>query len=170
MKIIESDRLYIRTLSLTDTPTLYSEIFSDPDVVKHTFGQEIGNLSQAQNYIASNGNFNDYFGLSALVNKEEDQVIGLAGVLECNYLGQTDYEFGFILGKNHWGKGYATEIGQAQIDYIKNTLNTPRVIALAEKSNIGSVKTLQRLGLTYTKTVTTADRGDRDVFILAFNR
>ncbi|MFA9374098.1 MAG: GNAT family N-acetyltransferase, partial [Poseidonibacter sp.] len=92
----------------------------------------------------------------------------LAGNIECNYLDEKDYEFGFILGKDFWGKGYATEIGKAQIDFIKNELKGKRVLALVHKDNIGSIKTIEKLGLIHLTTVQTDGRGNREVYIKNF--
>lgn len=162
---IESSRLYLRRTVIADVDSLYHEVFSDRDVVKYTFGRDVDNLEQATAYVERHCNFDGQLGVSTLVERETTRVIGLGGVLECDYLGRRDYEFGFILGKNHWGKGYATEIGHAQIDFIDEHLKADRVIALASKDNSASIKTLKKLGLSYLKTVRTEGRGDRDVFV-----
>jgi ribosomal-protein-alanine N-acetyltransferase len=33
--------------------------------------------------------------------------------LPCKYIGNDEYEFGFILATKFWAKGYAREIGKA---------------------------------------------------------
>jgi len=170
MVIIESKRLFLRTVNIDDVGNLYREIFSDIAVVKHTFGKQITNKTQAQTFIEKSCNFDGVFGLSAIVERASGNLIGLGGVLECSYLATLDYEFGFILGKKHWGKGYAREIGQAQIDFIKTQTNATRVLALVSPSNLNSLKTLKNLGLEYSTTLKAGDRGDRQVHILTLSR
>ncbi len=169
MIIIESERLYLRTLSYADIDDLYTLIFSEKEVLKHTFGHALTNLAQVTEFLAESGNFNGVFGLSALVERNSGQLIGLAGVLESRHLTELDYEFGFILAKKYWGKGYAKEIGQAQIDFIGEQLNVSRVLAFVNQSNLASIKTIKRLGLEYLTTISLADRGEREVYVLNYH-
>jgi len=169
MVIIESERLLLRRVKLEDVDDLYREVFSDLEVVKHTFGKEIANRAQAQRYIIENCNTDAVFGLSALIERESGAVIGLGGVIECQYLDVLDYEFGFILGKSYWGKGYAKEIGRAQIEYIKAKTSAIRVLALVSSSNLSSVKTITNLGLEYLTCIETQGRGSRDVYVQYFS-
>jgi len=167
--IIESERLFLRNVTVGDVDDLYREIFSDLAVVKHTFGKEITSKVQAQNYILENTNTEGVFGLSAMIERDGGKLIGLGGVIECHYLDVVDYEFGFILGKSYWGKGYAKEIGRAQIDYIKDKTSATRALALVSSVNLGSVKTITNLGLEYLTSVETKGRGSRDVYIKYFS-
>lgn len=168
MEILNTQRLILRTTSLDDVQALYDEVFSNNEVVKFTFGKELFDLAQTEEFIKNNCNFDSKLGLSTIVEKQSNKIIGVGGVLECTYLNQTDYEFGFILGENFWGKGYATEIGQAQVDMIKNEIKAPRVLALAHKDNAGSLHCIKKLGLEYLKTIPTDGRGDREVFVREF--
>lgn len=168
MIILETERLLLRTTTLDDTNDLYEQVFSNEEVVQFTFGREGLNIEETEEFIKNNCNFDKELGLSTLVEKKSGNIIGLAGNLECNYLDEKDYEFGFILGKDFWGKGYATEIGKAQIDFIKNKLKAKRVLALVHKENIGSIKTIEKLGLNHFTTVPTVGRGNREVYIKKF--
>jgi ribosomal-protein-alanine N-acetyltransferase len=168
MNIIETDRLILRTTILQDTNDLYKQVFSNNDVVKFTFGSDGLNIDETKDFIKNNCNFDKKLGLSTLVEKIRGRIIGLAGNIECNYLEKKDYEFGFILGKEFWGKGYATEIGKAQINFIKNELKGKRVLALVHKDNVASIKTIEKLGLNHLTTVPTNGRGNREVYIKNF--
>ncbi|WP_294961091.1 GNAT family N-acetyltransferase [Sulfurimonas sp.] len=165
MIILQSDRLILRTSKIEDANTLHREIFSNKNVVKNTFGKELFNLQETKAFIKNSCYLDSKLGLNTLVEKESGEIIGLAGVLKCSYLGQVDYEFGFILAETYWGKGYASEIGKAQIDFVKNELKEKRVLALVHKENVSSLKCIQRLNLHFIKTVSTKDRGDREVYI-----
>ena len=168
MNIMETDRLILRTTILQDTNDLYKQVFSNDDVIKFTFGSDGLNIDETKDFIKNNCNFDKKLGLSTLIEKISGRVIGLAGNMECNYLEKKDYEFGFILGKEFWGKGYATEIGKAQINFIKNEFKGKRVLALVHKDNMASIKTIEKLGLNYLTTVPTNGRGNRKVYIQNF--
>lgn len=166
MNILETKRLVLRTINEKDFHSLYEEVFSNEEVVKFTFGKELFTLEESKKFMKDNCNFDNKLGLSTLIEKDTKKIIGLAGVIECEYLNTIDYEFGFILGKNYWGKGYAKEIGQAQIDFIKQEIKTNRVLALVDESNDASVKTIEKLGLSYLRSITTEGRGNRKVYFM----
>lgn len=168
MTILESNRLILRNTVDEDIATLYKNIFNDKDVVEHTFGNDLKSFEEVENFIKTSCNYYNKLGLSTLLEKQSNTIIGLAGIIKCEYLEQIDYEFGFILSKNYWGKGYAKEIGLAQIKYTKDELKAKRVLALAHKENIASLNLIKKLGLEYIKTVPTNGRGDREVYKLDF--
>lgn len=55
-------------------------------------------------------------------------------------------EIGYLLGRGHWGKGYATEAMAAFIDFSFSTLNLRRLEATVDVRNVASNKLLERLG------------------------
>jgi RimJ/RimL family protein N-acetyltransferase len=57
-------------------------------------------------------------------------------------------EVGWLLPREHWGKGYATEGGRAALDYASNTLKLNEVVAITSASNIPSQRVMQRLCMT----------------------
>jgi len=165
--IFETSRLYLRRLTKEDIKELFVQIFSNKEVVKYTFGYNLFSFDEAKGFIENHCNFDDILGLSVIEEKESSKVIGLAGIIKCDYLDCEDYEMGFILGKPFWGKGYATEIGEGQIEFAKNRLKANRVLALAHKDNIRSLNCIKKLGLKYCKTISTNDgRGDREVYYI----
>ncbi|WP_164967596.1 GNAT family N-acetyltransferase [Arcobacter sp. CECT 8985] len=169
MNILTTKRVLLRTFNNTDIDTLYKKIFKCSEVVKYTFGNENFSYEQTKNFINKNCNFKNKIGLSIIEKKDTNEVIGLGGVLECKYLDEIDYEIGFILAKQFWKKGFAKEIGQAQIDFIKDELKAKRALALVDKNNTNSIKTIKSLGFDYFKSITTSDsRKLRDVYILNF--
>ncbi|AXX92032.1 acetyltransferase [Malaciobacter molluscorum LMG 25693] len=169
MTILTTKRLILRTFTKLDIDTLYEDVFKCSDVVKYTFGNENFSYEQTKNFINNNCNFKDKIGLSIIEKKDTNEIIGLGGVLQCEYLDEIDYEIGFILAKRFWKKGFAKEIGQAQIDFIKDKLKAKKALALVDTNNTASIKTIKSLGFNYLKSVKTTDsRKQRDVYILNF--
>lgn len=168
MQLLETNRLILRNTVDEDIETLYELVFKDQEVVQHTFGKEMFDFEQTKEFVKNNCNFDKEYGLSTLIEKESNEIIGLGGVVQCQYLDQTDYEFGFILAKKAWGKGYATEIGQAQIEFVKNKLKESRVLALASPDNKGSIHTIEKLGLKHVKDIHTPNRGVRALYLKSF--
>ena len=89
-------------------------------------------------------------------------------VFHRNKLDLTDYEFGFILGQKFWQKGFATEIGQAQINYVKDAIKAKRVLALVHQNNIALIKCVKNLGLKHLTSTSLETRGEREIYHLEF--
>jgi RimJ/RimL family protein N-acetyltransferase len=62
------------------------------------------------------------------------------------------YDLGFRLIRKYWGQGIATETAMAVLDYAFTRLKVEEVFAAADCKNIGSNKTLQKIGLNLIET------------------
>ena len=61
--------------------------------------------------------------------------------------GEKFYGIGYILGRDAWGKGYATEAGEACIQYLFKNYPAQKVIAEIRPENQASVRVAERLGM-----------------------
>ena len=100
-------------------------------------------------------------GFRCIISKLTNTVIGVSGLLECNYLNMNGFEFGFILNENQWGKGLATEIGEFWLDYAKNELKLTELFATVSPNNRASQRVLEKLNMEYIGKVNSNDRGER---------
>jgi len=57
-----------------------------------------------------------------------------------------DLDLGFWIGRDHWGKGYATEAAMGLIQYVKKEFNFKQIKACYIKGNTGSSNVLRKLG------------------------
>jgi len=58
-------------------------------------------------------------------------------------------EIGYILHKGVWGRGYATELARELIRYGFEELKLGRVYARTDERNVGSIRVLEKAGMTY---------------------
>ncbi|MGA1941426.1 GNAT family N-acetyltransferase [Arcobacter sp. YIC-310] len=165
MEILNTNRLILRTMKEKDFDILFDKIFSNKNVVANTFGSSGFTKKETEEFLRTHGNFDSSIGLSVLLEKQTKTIIGLAGILSCTYLDEEDYEIGFILEETSWGKGYAKEIGLAQIQQIKN-LGKNRALAAASKTNVASSKSLFSLGFRLVKESRDKIRGERLIYSL----
>lgn len=107
---------------------------------------------------------NDKTGFWCLTSTLEDQLIGVSGLLECNYLNKGHYEFGFILKEKYWGKGLATEIGAFWIKYAKEKLHLTKLVATVSPENIASKRVLEKLNMKCVDRFISRERGERLLF------
>jgi [ribosomal protein S5]-alanine N-acetyltransferase len=169
MEILDTTRLTLRTIENSDFEEIHKKIFSNYNVVKNTFESQLFTFVQTKEFLENNANFNTRIGLSVIIEKDTNSIIGLAGLLKCNYLNEVDYEIGFILEEASWGKGFAKEIGIAQLNQIKKEFNRTRAIAAAAPDNISSCKALESLGFTLEKEIETS-RGKRFIYVINFKK
>lgn len=60
------------------------------------------------------------------------------------------YELGFHLRPEFWGRGYATEVARATIDFAFGTLGASALFAGHHPHNTASRRLLEKLGFRYT--------------------
>lgn len=58
---------------------------------------------------------------------------------------------GWALRGDHWGQGYATEIGRAGIDYAFGAPAANEVVAFTERHNWRSRAVMERLGMAFVR-------------------
>ncbi|MEA0552872.1 GNAT family N-acetyltransferase [Lysinibacillus irui] len=146
MKIIETERLYLRELKMDDCNEL-SKVLSDPESMQyypHPFTQE-----EVKNWIKWNEkNYKQYkHGLWAIVLKEGDTFIGDCGITMQNIDGVRLPEIGFHIIKEYWNKGYATEAASACKEYAFNVLGYSEIFSYTTLKNIPSQKVAEKIGM-----------------------
>ena len=81
------------------------------------------------------------FDVWAVIDKDNDEFIGTCAIV---YGDPKGVEIGYRLREKHWNKGIATEVAKGLIDFIFSQTDHKTIIADVSKSNIGSVKVLQK--------------------------
>jgi ribosomal-protein-alanine N-acetyltransferase len=89
------------------------------------------------------------YGPWAVVEKKSGELAGHCGLRFIPEIGET--EVLYALGKDFWGKGYATEAARASVEYGFQKIGLDRIIALAVPQNIASRRVMEHCGLTYEK-------------------
>ena len=165
-RIITSKRLTLRSAHDSDLDTLHKIIFSDPEVMSQAFeGKTLSRQESTdffRNYFDHDGNGKQ---LGVLVLNGPGNIIGFAGLLACPVLGRRDYEIGFVLARKYWGKGYASEIGMAQIEYGIESAGCERLLALVSPGNTASQSVLHKIGMIHHSTFETKTRGIKDIYV-----
>lgn len=159
--VVETDRLLLREFGEDDVEAYY-RLGSDPEVTRYTGTGQLSSIEHALQILRENP-LTDYrrdgFGRWACVSKANGEVIGFAGLKRLPELGEVD--IGYWLLPAYWGAGLATEAGRAALDYGFGRLKLPRIIGLCDPANRGSIRVLEKLGMTYAETITY--RGDESL-------
>ena len=163
--MITTERLILRSVNESDFEPLYQMAFSDPDVMQHAFEAKVLSREEAMAFFLKDFDL-EASGKKAgvIVEKSTGATIGFGGLIASAVFGEEDYEIGFVFAKDSWGKGYATEIGKAQIAYGLHTLGYERMLAFVAPKNLASVAVLKKIGMSHFKTIETKTRGPREVY------
>ena len=95
----------------------------------------------------------DWFKYSFVItDRDTGRHIGWCGV-GCLDFNHNCKEVFYLIGKNYWNRGYATEALQGLIDYCFNNLRLNKLTAVVKPENISSRKVLEKLGFSYEYTV-----------------
>lgn len=155
MIICETERLILRKLVPEDGIALH-KIYQDPGVLRYISGANVGTIEEEQARVHKH--IRDYYtrhghGLWATILKETGTLIGRCGILTWEIEGKTELEIAYLIGKAHWGRGYASEAAQAIRDYAFNHKSVDRVISLIHPENIASQKVAEKNGMTLIRSI-----------------
>lgn len=133
---------------LEDAPNLMI-LNSDPEVVRYTGDGPLLNLLEAENLVRERliPQFAQYKMSRFTTLLKDGTYIGWCGLKYFPENGEVDLGYRFM--KKYWGQGYATESSQAMLEYGFTTLSLNRIVARAMPDNVGSIKVLQKLGMTF---------------------
>lgn len=165
--IIETERLKIQIVQEKDIEPLYKYCFSDKEVMKLLLGRTF-TLEETKSYVKANFSKGAILDFLVVFTKESNELIGYIGMFKYGYNGrENEYEFGYILKQEAWGKGYATELTLAQIEKLKECFPHCNIWATAHPKNISSKKVLEKVSMTcMQESVNIPKRGLRDIYRL----
>ena len=153
-KTIETKRLILRKLEISDLEQVYNNWCSDPKVTKYVTWDMHKNIEQTKEYI----NFKlglyekDYRFDWVVVIKETNEVIGEIDAVKQS-LNYNLVELGYCYGSKYWNNGYATEALSAVIKYLKEVALVEKVTACHISTNPASGRVMQKAGMKYDATL-----------------
>jgi len=143
---LESARLLLRECRETDYPTTHAYA-SDEETTRYTiFGPntEKDTRDYLLRAVAQQGEKPRTIYGMAIELKTEARHIGAIGL---NAQDKSKGSFGYVLHKDHWGKGYMSEAGRALLTFAFQTLKLHRIVAKVCPGNAASIRVLEKLGM-----------------------
>ncbi|MFD1412463.1 GNAT family N-acetyltransferase [Oceanobacillus jeddahense] len=149
---IETERLLLRPYHISDISTV-QKIADDKAIAETTFipypytTEKVGDWINSHSTLLKNGDAYPF----AVVVKDENQLIGTMTIRIDKV--HNKGELAYWIGKDFWGKGFATEASKRILDFGFNELNLNRIWAPVMKKNIASAKVMRKIGLSYEGTL-----------------
>jgi RimJ/RimL family protein N-acetyltransferase len=140
--LIETDRLVLRPLAMSDLDEFVA-LHRDPEVVRF-----VRSLDRAQAEERLRANEREWaerdHGLFAILDRLGGRLLGRVGLKYWPQFQET--EAGWLLDRDAWGRGYATEAARACVDWGFATLTVTYFTAMIHPQNTRSTGVAQRLG------------------------
>jgi ribosomal-protein-alanine N-acetyltransferase len=147
---LTTPRLTLRPFTLDDVTHLH-HIMNEPNIMQYFPNTEPPDMERVRKIIENQLNHWDEHNLGwwAVVPIGQSQLIGWNGL---QYLPETDeVEVGYLLSKQFWGRGYATEGARASIQFGFENFDFKEIIGLTHPENLASQNVLKKCGMQFTK-------------------
>jgi len=106
---------------------------------------------------------NPAYGRMAIIEKQSKTFVGSFAIIPME---ETDkMQLGYALLKQSWGKGYATELTLAGLQYVFTKTDLTEIFAVTEVPNLASQKVLLKAGFTLHSTYS---EGTKELFQYIF--
>lgn len=147
MPVIETERLILRKLEMSDAQDMY-EYSRDPMVAKHVLWDAHTSLSESRGtirYMIRKYRAGDPSSWG-IEDKQTGKMIGTIGYMWYQRENNS-CEIGYSLSRAFWNRGYMTEALKAVIEYSFHTLHIHRVEAQHETENAASGRVMAKCGM-----------------------
>lgn len=144
--VVQTPRLWLRPMGEQNWQGL-CEILQDSEAMyayEHAFSdEEVRQWLQRQQKRYQD----DGFGLWAAIRRSDGKMVGQIGLTMQEWDGKQVPEVGYLLSRQEWHKGYATEGARACRDYAFETLGFSAVYSIIRDNNAPSIAVARRNGM-----------------------
>jgi ribosomal-protein-alanine N-acetyltransferase len=140
----ETARLILRRPTVEDAPEVYQRYANDVEVSRYLAWKLHQSSAMTRAFLEfSDTEWERWPGGPYLIESREDgRLLGGTGLaFETSYRAST----GYVLAKDAWGQGYATEAVQAMVE-ISRTVGVARLYALCHVDHARSARVLEKCG------------------------
>jgi [ribosomal protein S5]-alanine N-acetyltransferase len=151
---LETERLLLRKMRLDDAEAMFAYA-SDPEVTRYVLWDTHRSVEDSEEFLrqATEGYERGDFGGWGVVLKDSGAFIGTCG-LDTGYAPEhARAELGYVLSREHWGRGLMSEAVREVIRFGFERLELNRMEARCIAANIASARVMEKAGMTYEGTL-----------------
>lgn len=142
---LDTPRLKLRPFTAADAPA-YAEMCADAEVMRFIGTGAVQTAAEAWRSMATflgHWQLRGY-GMWAVEHRASGALVGRVGYLDPP--DWPDFELGWLLGREHWGRGFAREAAAAALRHALDDMQRDRVISLIRPGNERSVRVAEAIG------------------------
>ena len=143
---IETERLLLRDFVEADFAAVHAYA-SDTEVTRYMFyppRSEADTRNYIRRMIQSQSEEPRVIWELAIVRRSDGRLIGACDV---TIERESEGDLGYILAREAWGQGYASEVAAALVQAGFEQLKLKRIFAICDVNNYGSIRVLEKAGL-----------------------
>ena len=157
---IETERLRLRSLNEDDVAGMHA-IYGDAETMRFVGARgrptdDVEGTRRVLDWLRRHERLHG-FGLWAVDEWDGDPMVGVAGLLWEEGHGP-EVEVVYLIRRDRWGRGYATEAATAALERAHGELGIRRVVGLAYPENEASRRVMTKAGMRQDGTVTAYGR------------
>lgn len=152
--LIETKRLILRKVELSDAPKIFENWCSDPLVSKYVTWDMHKSLDDTIEYVKYKVDLynRDYRFDWLVVLKDTNEPIGEIDCVKTS-VNYSLVELGYCYSSKYWNNGFATEALVAVIKYLSEVACVDKITACHISTNPASGKVMQKAGMSYDATL-----------------
>lgn len=167
MQIAETERLILREFTPDDAEDFY-RIYSDAETMRfqgdlpENYSIEVERYyigKHIERYYAGFG-----FGLWAVILKENNRLIGRCGLLRQPLEGGEEIEVSYLIEREFWNRGFASEAASAVLKLGFEKFNFQRIVAFIAPRNTASIRVAEKIGMRFARKVEFRSFGEVDLY------
>ena len=144
---VETERLVLRKPALTDAPEIYQRYASDPEVTRFLGWARHRSIDDTRSFLQfSAALWRDSPPGPYLIEAKSGRLLGSTGL---EVKSAREAATGYVLARDAWGHGYATEALQSMIDLARR-LHFHKLQALCHVEHEVSQHILEKCGFRFT--------------------
>ena len=151
--VMTTERTILREMTTADLEELY-QLYAKPQMTDYTealFSNHQMEKEYIEAYIENCYRFYGY-GLWLVIEKESGRIIGRAGIENKTYEEQgetrTGLELGYLIDKDLWGRGLATEVCKKIMEFVRDGMGEHRLEVFIRPENAASIRVAKKLGFS----------------------
>ena len=155
MVLLKTRRLLLRHLEPGDLEPLYA-LYRDPAIRKY-YPDGIRTHSETKEeleWFLHGHPRHPELGLWATVERSTGEFLGRCGLLPWNIQGTDEVELAFMIKKERWREGLATEAAKGIITYSHVVVGLHRLVCLVMPGNEASAGVAQKVGMSFEREFT----------------
>lgn len=141
---IETKRLLLRPLTRSDIDE-FVRVHEHPEVTRFIWPVNRAEAERRLELIEREWLEREH-GMFAVLDREDGRFLGRVGLKHWPQFGET--EIGWVIRREAWGHGYATEAARACVEWGLATLEVPYLTAMIHRDNGASVAVARHLGMS----------------------
>ena len=156
-KELKTARLVLRPLRMADADELHA-LWTAPGVRRYLWDDEViapertaDVIAESERLFASEG-----YGLWAARHHGSEALVGFGGYWSFHEPPRRELLYG--VAKSHWGKGLATELASALMQFGTEQRRFAEILASTDAPNVASVRVLEKLGFELERRATSSGR------------